>query len=177
MSHFLCCVAHTDCVSAHRDWQLLVSLGAIRERVTSHHHPEVFPGRNVMSMVGFLPPQSCVSPGVSSSSLSPPPSPSSVVPSTSGRAAQNQTCRTHLYPLQYSSSFPVILKDRIHLLLLPENIHVHLHHGLKWNLRLSETSSWGYPGWGKRLPLTAVELMQNKAPLQQVIFIYTLYVH
>jgi len=40
-----------------------ISFSTIREKVTSHHHPEVFPGRSVMSMVEVLPPHSWVLPG------------------------------------------------------------------------------------------------------------------
>lgn len=70
-------------------------------------------------------------------------------------------CRTPLSLLQYSGNFPVILKDRVHVLLLPEIIHVHPCHVLKWHFKLSQTSAWGYQGWQRRLPLIAVELIQK----------------
>lgn len=56
----------------------------------SCHHPELFPVRSVMSIVGFLPYHSWVPPGVSSCPVSPSPPPFSLVPSTGGRAAQLQ---------------------------------------------------------------------------------------
>ena len=83
---YLWCDAHPASVPRHP--QVQSPSATIRERVTSRHNPEVFPGRSVMPVVGFLPPRSWDHLEVSLSPLSPSPLPFSLVLSASGRAAQ-----------------------------------------------------------------------------------------
>lgn len=70
------------------------------EVATSRYRSEIFSKRRVKFMVGFLPPQAWVSPGVFLSLLSPPQAPFSLVPSTSSRAAQHlllARTKIHIY--------------------------------------------------------------------------------